>query len=64
MVEDREVENGLLVKLTLDEYLYEMNQKEYLQPSLTDFNDPLYNKKYPHNMVPLVSYRFKPFGWD
>jgi hypothetical protein len=30
MVEDREVENGLLVKLTLDEYLYEMNQKEYL----------------------------------
>jgi len=29
-------------------------------PSLTDFTDPLYNKKYVHNMPPLEAYRFRP----
>lgn len=53
--------------MTLDEYLYEMNHREEVmkeQPSLTDVEDPLYCRKFAHNMPPLMAYRCRPVGWD
>lgn len=53
--------------MTLDEYQYEMNNIDEIlkkQPSMTDFNDPLYCRKYAHNIPPLDSLRCKPLGWD
>lgn len=35
-----------------------------LKPSRTDVTDPLYCRKYAHNMVPLIAYRCRPIGWD
>lgn len=35
-----------------------------LKPSPTDVNDPLYCRKFAHNMVPLIAYRCRPAGWE
>ena len=62
-----EAANRLNLKMTLDEYLHEMNNRDQilqLKPSKTDVNDPLYCRKYAHTMIPLISYRMRPVGWD
>lgn len=49
--------------MTLDEYLYELKNPDLVlaqQPSKTDFSDPLYCRKYAHNMPPLIAYKVKP----
>lgn len=61
------VVNRLNHRFTLDEYLYEMNNREQtlkVQPNPNDFNDQLYCRKYAHNLPPLISMKSKPFGWD
>ena len=61
------VENRLQRKITLDEYLYELNNPDLViprQPNLTDPFDPLYCRKYAQNMPPLVAYRVKPPRYD
>ncbi len=55
---------GLDRKLTLDEYLYELNNPDNKQPSKTNVDDPLYSRKYAHTMVPLICYRLRPTGWE
>jgi hypothetical protein len=31
---------------------------------MTDVDDPLYCRKYAHNIPPLDSLRCRPLGWD
>jgi hypothetical protein len=60
-------QNRLARKMTLDEYWYEMRNLDLVlqkQPSKTDPNDPLYCRKYAHNMPPLELYKIKPPKWD
>jgi hypothetical protein len=68
MVERTEViPNRLMRKMTLDEYLYELKNPDIVlaqQPSKTDPSDPLYCKKYAHNMPPLIAYKVKPPKYD
>jgi hypothetical protein len=64
---DLERVNRLDVKMTLDEYLYELqNRDEVLrqQPDLQNIDDPLYMRKFAHCMPPLLAYRCKPLGHD
>ena len=66
-MEQQKGDNRLDIKMTLDEYLHEMNNRDEVMkqhPSKTDVNDPLYCRKYAHTMVPLVCYRMKPEGWN
>ena len=65
MVESEE--SPLQVKMTLDEYLYEMSNYDTLiqtHPSKTDPTDPLYRKKYAHNMPPLIVYKSRMVGME
>lgn len=55
------------LKMSLDEYLYEMNNRDEVlkqQPNLQDISDPLYCRKFAHNMPPLIAYRCKPVGLE
>ena len=63
---DLEARRTLDTKMSLDEYLYEMNHKSELlkYPSKTDWNDPLYCKKFAHCMPPLIAYRCRPANLD
>ena len=64
MVDNEEV-SRLDIKMSLDEYLYEMNNRDEVlkqQPNLQDINDPLYCRKFAHTMPPLIAYRCKPLG--
>lgn len=61
------IENPLSVKMTLDEYLYELQNYDRLlktAPSKDDPNDPLYKRKYAHNMPPLEAYLRRPAGME
>lgn len=60
-------ENRLQRKMTLDEYYYELSNPDLVltrQPNLTDPFDPLYCRKYAHNMPPLIAYKVKPPKYD
>ena len=51
---------GLKKKFTLDEYLYELEHYQDIPaPSLTNPNDPGYNRKYAMSMPPLIAYRYR-----
>lgn len=60
-------QSRLDIKFTLDEYLFEMNNREQVlmqQPDRSDVDDPLYCRKFAHNMPPLAAYRCRPVNWD
>lgn len=60
-------ENRLMRKMTIDEYLYELNNPDLAlepKPSKTNPNDPQYCRKYAHNMPPLIAYKIKPPKYD
>jgi len=49
----------------LDEYHYELqNVTQLKRPSQTDFNDPLYKRKYAQSMPPLEAYKMKSMNYD
>ena len=61
---DYEDRGALSKKFTLEKYVaeltsyYEAGLRE--TPSIEDYTDPLYNKKYAHTMPPLEAYSVRP----